>query len=116
MRESKKNRLFQLLEWAGHFETVVAIVQGEFVRTLLWPMVTAVMAAAGGYLGGYSLMWIVMATMLTFAATLHALHTGSQYIERKNPRGKLRYVQSHIAMDLVPAAPNRAQLARLNCH
>lgn len=106
----KKSRLVQLLEWAGHFETIQTVIHTEFVRTLLWPTVLSATAAAGGYFGGFPLMWVVMASALTFAGTVHGLLRGSEYIERKNPRGKLRFIQTHIGMDLVPLQnPNRVQ-------
>lgn len=61
-------------------------------------------------LGDVPLMWILMATSLAFAGTVHGALRGAEYLERKNPLGKLRFIKSHVAVDLSPGpSPNRQQ-------
>lgn len=105
-----KSKLRQWLEWAAHAETIYTIFQIEFVRTLLLPVIVGFATVISGYIAGVPVMWILMATALAFAGTIHGLLRGSEYIERKNPRGKLRFISSAVGLDLVPLAePSRAQ-------
>jgi hypothetical protein len=106
MPRSLKN----VLEWIGHFETVQAIINTEFVRTLLVPSLMGVMTASAGYFGGIPLMWILMATALAFMATMQGLLRTSEFMERKNPLNKLSILQIGVGLDLTPLpTPNRLQ-------
>ena len=74
-----------VLDWIGHFETIRTIVHTEFVRTLLLPTAWTVLVAAGGYVQGIPLMWIMMAAALTFMAVTQALLRADELKERKIP-------------------------------
>lgn len=101
-----------VLDWIGHFETIQTIVHTEFVRTLLLPTVWTVLVAAGGYVQGIPLMWIMMAAALTFMAVTQALLRADELKERKNPEHKLTYAIV-FQMDLneapMPLVGNRQQ-------
>ena len=47
----KRKSWFWLFEWIGRAETLHTLAQAEFVRTLLFPTVTAVATGAAGILG-----------------------------------------------------------------
>jgi len=103
-------RVQKVLEWIGHIETIHTIIQAEFFRTLFWPTVATVTTALSGWLGGVPLMWIVMATALTFMAVSAGMLTASMYLERKNPLNKLQITKTLFNYDLVPITPpNRHQ-------
>jgi hypothetical protein len=98
----------KLFEWLGHAQTIQAIVQAEFVRTLLVPMVMAMAAGGTGFLGGMPLMWIIMATVVTGAGASIGILSASTYLERKNPAYKLQVIKTLFNFDLVPiGGPNR---------
>jgi hypothetical protein len=80
-----------ILEVVGHAESVNTIIHAEFVRTLLLPTIGAVVTGAAGIFGGIPLMWVFMATALTFMGATVGLLAGSNYIERKNPLNKLSW-------------------------
>ena len=107
-----KSRLRRWLEWAGHVETIRAIFAGEVARTILWPFVVAGITMFSGIFGGLPWMWILMATAVAFAAIVHGLLRGSEYIERKNPGGKLRFTQVAYGCDLVPIPQQNRQQRR----
>ncbi len=107
---AKRNFFIRVLEWLGHFETIQAIIQAEFIRTLLVPTVTALATGGAGILGGLPLMWIFMATAVAGASAAIGILNASTYLERKNPAYKLQVVETVFSFDLFPiSAPNRKQ-------
>lgn len=103
-----KGKIRQWLEMAGHIETLHAI--GQYLYALAGPMILAGATAISGYMADFPLMWILMATTLTFAGAIIIVLGASQHLQRTNPNGKLRFVQSWVAMDLTPLPqPNRLQ-------
>jgi hypothetical protein len=105
---AKRNILMRCLEWLGHAQTIQAIVQAEFVRTLLFPTVVAVATGTAGILGGIPLMYVIVATALAFMGTAQGILSASTYLERKNPAHKLQVLKTLFNFNLVPiSAPNR---------
>jgi hypothetical protein len=105
---AKRNILIRALEWFGHWQTIQTILQAEFVRTLLVPVVIAMATGAAGYLGGIPLMWIMLAVVLVFMGAAQGILSASTYLERKNPAYKLQLIKHLFNFDLVPiSGPNR---------
>jgi len=103
-----KKLVGRALDAIGHAQTVQTIVQAEFVRTLLLPMVTAVATGAAGIFGHVPLMWVIMATALAFAGAAMGILSASTYLERKNPAHKLTVIKNLFNFELVPInGPNR---------
>lgn len=101
------SKLRRFFEWIGFAQTFSAILQAEFARTLLFPMMVTLATGAVGVLGGIPLMWIIMAASLAFAGTTHGLLRASEYLERKNPLNKLICIGVHFSRDLLPVTlPN----------
>ncbi len=69
----------------------------------LLPTVLTVLTGGAGLFGGQPLMWVIMASALTFAGSMVGLLGGSLYLERKNPHNKLKYKGTHFQHDLDPA-------------
>lgn len=89
---------------AGHIETAVVL------KTILWPTVTALATGTAGIFGHIPIMWVIMATAVSFAATCVGILNSSNYLERKNPAHKLQVLKTLFNFDLVPAGgPNRKQ-------
>jgi len=95
--------LRRFLEWIGIAGSVNTIVQAEFVRTLFFPTLMTILTGAAGFFGGLPLMWIIMATSLTFAGITHGMLRTSEYLERKNPSNKLSFIGVHFDCELLPA-------------
>jgi hypothetical protein len=107
---AKRNLLFRLFEWIGHAETIHTVMQAEFVRTLLFPTVTAVATGTAGILGGIPIMWVIAATAVAFMGAAQGVLSASTYLERKNPAYKLQVIKTLFNFELVPiAGPNRKQ-------
>jgi hypothetical protein len=107
---AKRNPLVWVLEWTGHYQTIQAILQAEFIRTLLLPTVTAVGTAVLGWLEQIPLMWVLMATALAFMGTMQGVLSASGYLERKNPAYKLQVLRHIFSFNLVSVGgPNRKQ-------
>lgn len=103
------------LEWIGLLDTIHNIAQAEFIRTMLTPVVATAMTAISGYLGGVPTMWVLVGCGLMFASVTTGMLRGSQYIERKNPLNKIRYVGTDFGCDLHPAqVPAQLNLPNLN--
>lgn len=102
---AKQNILARGLEYLGHYQTIQTIMQAEFVRTLLVPIVTALATGSAGILGGLPLMWIFMATAVAGAAAAVGIQNASTYLERKNPAHKLTIIKTLFNFDLVPVNP-----------
>lgn len=47
-------------------------------------------------------MWIIMAALVSFAATTHGMLRSSEYLERKNPLNKLGFNGAFFRCDLLP--------------
>jgi hypothetical protein len=91
-------------EFAGHIETAVA------VKSLFWPTIMAMATGGAGYFGNVPLMWIIMATVVSFAAVSVGILSSSSYLERKNPAHKLQIIRTLFNFDLVPiSGPSRKQ-------
>jgi hypothetical protein len=105
--------LRNILEWTGYGQTIQAIAQAEFVRTFLIPTVLTVTAAISGWLGDLPLMWIVMASALTFMGAAQGMLRGSEYLDRKNPQNKIVLTGTRVHAEMeptdVPWAGNRKQ-------
>ncbi len=97
------SRGWRFVEWLGRFETLHILLSGEFVRTLLWPTVSAVLTGATGILGGVPLMWVFMASALTFMAVTQSLLRADEWRERKDPLNKISVVGTYFAGELAPA-------------
>lgn len=80
------------LEWIGHFQTVQTIIYTEFFRTLFLPTVWTVLTAIAGYVGDFPIMWIMVATAVSFMAVTQTLLRADELRERKNPQNKLKYL------------------------
>lgn len=107
---AKRKILIRALEAIGHAETIHAIAQAEFIRTLLVPVVTALATGGAGILGGLPFMWIFMATAVAGAAAAMGIQAASMYLERKNPEHKLTPIKTLFNFTLVPISPpNRKQ-------
>lgn len=107
---AKRGTFVRLLEWIGHAETIHAIAQAEFFRTLLVPTVTALATGGAGWIGGFPLMWIIMATAVAGAAAATGILNASTYLERKNPAHKIQVIRHLFNFSLVPVSgPNRKQ-------
>jgi hypothetical protein len=101
------------LEWIAHAETVHALAQTEFVRTLLAPSVFAMLTGTAGIFGGIPLMWVMVGSSLGFMAVIQGLLRASELKERKTPLNKLRYNGTIFHFDLFPISDNRRS-RRLN--
>lgn len=99
----------KFLDWIGRFQVIQSVVQSEFIGTLLAPVVMSVMAAYAGLVGDVQLMWIIMATALTFMATVQGLLRLSEYMERKSPLNKLVYLRVSVDRGLVVPPPPSGQ-------
>jgi hypothetical protein len=100
----------RLFHGIGHAETIHTIAQAEFVRTLLFPTVTAMATGTAGVLGGIPIMWVIAATAVAFMGAAQGVLSASTYLERKNPAYKLQVLKTLFNYDLVAiAAPNRKQ-------
>jgi hypothetical protein len=107
---ANRNPIIRLLEWAGHYQTIQAILQAEFIRTLLLPTLTAVATGVAGWLNQVPLMWIIMAVALAFMGAMQGVLSASSYLERKNPAYKLQVIKHLFNFSLVPVGgPNRKQ-------
>lgn len=90
-------------DWIGHLDTVQTVIHTEFVRTVLFPSLLTGLTAVSGWLGGVPIMWIVMASTVVFGAVSLGVLCLSQYMERKSPLNKLKFIGTRIAADLSPA-------------
>ena len=79
-------------KWLETVHLIEWIIHTEFVRTAIIPTGLAAVTAFGGYLQNVPVMWISMATAVTFAATMQALLRGSEYRDKKDPLNKIVYV------------------------
>lgn len=106
---AEENKL-RWLDWIGRWQTVQAIIQSEFIRTILWPVIYAILTAVAGYWGNFPLMWVLVAVAVVFASVAHGILRSSEYRERKNPLNKLRYISTAVNYDLTQLpSPNRQQ-------
>jgi hypothetical protein len=88
------------LTWGQRAASGWAIFKSAFFQFYIWPVVSAVMTGAAGYLGHVPLMWIMVAMAVVFACVTQAWLRMSEIMERMNPRNKLAYVQTVIHLDL----------------
>jgi len=102
---AKHNIWTRLFHGIGHAETIHTIAQAEFVRTLLFPTVTAVATGSAGVLGGIPIMWVIAATAVAFMGAAQGVLSASTYVERKNPAYKLQVLKTLFNYDLVPSCP-----------
>lgn len=91
-------RAFEAL---GHAETLSAILHTEFVRNTLLPTALAMTSGAAGVVGGVPLMWVIMASTITFASMTIALFMVDALRERKTPQNKLS-TKMGFQCDLTP--------------
>lgn len=98
----------------GFADSAHTIVQAEFVRTLLAPTVVAVLTGASGIYGEIPLMWVIMASSVAFGGAMTGMLRGSEYIQRKNPLDKMRYMETSFLCDLRPAPLPMASNAQAN--
>lgn len=96
-------RVRQFLQWMGVAETLRSIGQAELLRTVLWPAIGTMLTGGAGIMGGVPLMWVFMASAVSFAGITTGLLRGSEYIQRKHPLNKLAYLGTHCFVDLIPA-------------
>jgi hypothetical protein len=73
------------LDWIGRYQVVQSLL------AVKWPAGLALLAAMSGYVGHAPLMWIVMATAMTFMAGIVAIFFSNQYSQNRTPAHKLRY-------------------------
>src|SRR5258708_25505984 len=86
----KKSR-WRFLEWFGRAHAIHAILQTEFVRTWLLPLLSSVLTGTSGAIGGIPLMWVMMASAIVFAAvTLGSMGALGLRVQT-SPQNKLAY-------------------------
>jgi hypothetical protein len=95
-----------VLEFVGHIETVGTI------KSVLWPILFAGGTAVSGYLGAAPVMWIIMASTLTFMGASAGILTASMYLERKNPLNKIKVLGTIFPHDLAPMSQHNRQVRR----
>jgi hypothetical protein len=94
-----KKRVGEIIEWLFRAETIYT-----FAKVYLLPVVAPLLTATLGYLGGQSLMWIAMASFVSFGAASLGILSFSAYRERKNPAHKLVYEGTNFNSELLPAS------------
>jgi hypothetical protein len=89
--------------WEGiaHYETASAILHSEFVRSWLWPLVSAMLTGGSGVVGGQSLMWVCVASSIVFMTVTMGMVANLVLRERKSPQNKL-FVKPVFQCDLTP--------------
>lgn len=88
------------MDWIGRWQTVQSIV--TFLKPTFGPFVVAALAAITGIAGHEPWMWIIMATSLTFMATIAAMLFAKYYSFMRSPAHKLRYMGTTYTQDLHP--------------
>lgn len=102
--------LKKLWEWVEHASTIQGLLQTEFVRTALWPVVSTMLTGAGGYLQHAPLIWIATACAMVFMGVSVGWVALDVNRERKSPQNKLTYTplfQCDLDSAPVPAEGNR---------
>jgi hypothetical protein len=90
----------EALTWGQRAGTAWSIFQSAFFKFYIWPVLSAMMTGAAGYLGGVPLMWVLVAVAIVFACVAQSWLRISEIMERINPRNKLAYIQTVVHMDL----------------
>jgi len=93
------NKFDEALTWGQRVSAAWSIVTGTFFKVYIWPLGSAVVTAAAGYLGHVPLMWILMAAAIVFACVTQSWLRISEIMERMEPRNKLAYVQTAVHID-----------------
>lgn len=89
-----------VLDWIGRWQVVQGIV--TLLKPFVWPGIAAMLAGAAGYVGHQPVMWIVMASALSFMGVGVGVFFGDTYRDRKSPRNKLLYTGTAFNYDLKP--------------
>ena len=94
-----------VLEWISHFETVKGIIYSDFFRITLLPLVWTVLTAAGGYVQGVPILWVMVGTAASFAFVVFGM-AGVWVLRQQNtPQNRLTYGVIYQG-DLTPANPS----------
>lgn len=82
-------------KWADDLSSVQNII-----ALLSTPWIITMVTAISGIFGGQPLMWVVMASTVTFAAVSVALVYITNYVFMTTPTDKLEYVGPFVQLDL----------------
>jgi len=92
------------IEGLGIVHSIHGMVTSEFVRTALLPTVSTVSTALAGYLGDAPVMWIIMASALTFMGVSVSLVAGFLLAAQNTPENKLTHqAVFQVDLNVVPA-------------
>jgi hypothetical protein len=93
-----------LLDWIGRWQVFQSL--WPIFTSILLPIATALTAVGAGYVQRVPVMWIIMASSLTFMAIIVAMFFVSSFTDMRTPAHKLRYISTVVAVDLA-MPPNR---------
>ena len=102
-----------ILDWIGRWQIAQSL--WLFAKPILLPVVLAAAAGGAGFAGHLPLMWIIMATALTFMGAMVGIFFGGTYRDRTTAEHKVLYQGTHVGCDLteLPRKARRAQATGL---
>jgi hypothetical protein len=106
----RKGRGSRIVERLMQVHAVHTLLQLDFVRTTLTPLVLTVATGGLGILGGIPAMYIAVGCAVTFAAITQGMLRAREYRQSSTPEHKLRFNGTIFNFDLVHV-PN-SRLAR----
>lgn len=92
----------RFIDFIGRVQVVQSIL--AFLKPFVWPWVAAVLTGTVGYFGNQPLMWVLMASALSFMGVSVGFWFIDNYRQRKSPVNKFLYAGTAFNYDLKPMA------------
>ena len=67
------NRLLSVLDWYSRGETINSLIDSEFARNWLGPLVTTALTGATGLAQGLPIMWVMVGSSIVFMTVTIAM-------------------------------------------
>jgi hypothetical protein len=103
----RKGHGSRIVERLMQVHAVHTLLQLDFVRTTLTPLVLTIATGGLGFLDGIPAMYIAVGCSLAFAAITQGMLRASEYRQWKSPEHKLRFNGTVFNFDLVHVPNNR---------
>src|SRR5690242_12940506 len=78
-----------LLDWIGRAVTLQGVIHSQFFQTWFWPLLSAIATGLAGIAEHQSLMWVLMAAAIAFAAVTIGMVAVIALRVQTSPQNKL---------------------------